>query len=217
MGDYTPTQRFYTIDPSELVDVEQHLNYNFRRGDQRIRPLVEYQYTTIDAITASDLPKDVGFKWFKRSTNSIWNYQDGALQQDPNSLTNTWSDTGYSFAANYSSLNSLEAKVGWTVYNGYVRWRGRVHFNAGAAMPANTVTKFLVPPASIRPVRAKYFTVYGGNVTGDFQCFRIYIPDSAAPDSSFEYVKYGGNGSSSAENYISLHDIRYHITDTVGT
>jgi len=214
MGDYSPNQQFYLTDPSELVDVEQHVNYNFRRADERVRPLVEYQITSLPSISDSDLTKDTGFKWYKTYSNSIYHWRDGAIFQDANATVGAWSFSNIVFASTYTSFNSAEGRIGYMLDDaGIVHWRGKLAFNAGSALPANVATKFLVPPSGYSPNRARYFTVYGGDSTGDFQCYRIFIPDSAASDKSFEFCKYGGNGTTTGENYISLNDIHYPLSD----
>lgn len=216
MGGYTPNQKFYTVSPSELVDVDQHVNYNFRRADERVCPLVGYQYTTISDITGSNLLKEPGFKWYKRYSNAVWNCTStNVLQQDPNSLVNAWTSSGVSYPSGYTDMNQFEAKVGWSSYNGVIRWRGRVILSGAVAFPANVSTNFLIPPSAARPLKAKYFTVWGGNSSGDFQCFRIIVPASSSSDASFQYIKYGGNGTGPTENFIPLHDIKYSLDDTV--
>lgn len=213
MGTYTTTQQFYKPDTTELVDVEQQINYNLRRIDERVRPLIEYQMTDVTSISASDLPKDTGFKWWKSYSNSIWHYRDGGIFQDANAANSTWSTIGLTLINSYSSYDN-NFQVSYSSHNGMVRWRGKVSLSNLGNLPTNTATKFLTPPTGFSPAKERYFTVYGGNSTGDFQCFRIRIPDSSAGDKSFEFIKYGGNGSSSAENYFSLHDVVYPLSDT---
>ncbi len=217
MGTYTSNQQLYLIDPSELVSVENNLNYNLRRADERIRPLVEYQITDEASISASSLPKDTGFKWYKTYTGGIWNYRDGGIFQDPNAQIDTWSTSSITFEAGYGSSDLDVNRIAYsTSANGnFIRWRGRLVLNSGTSeLPANTTTDFMTPPVGVLPLTSKYFTVYGGNSTGDFQCFRIFIPSSGSADKRMEFVKYGGNASSSGERYLSLTDVMYSLDNT---
>lgn len=216
MGDYTSTQKYYLIDPEEFVAVDQDLNYNLRRADSRIKALVEYQVTAEASIVLStNLEKDTGFKWYKSYTNSIWNYRNNTLSQDVNCQIDTWSPNGITFETGYNSVDQGVDRVAYSSFNNFVRWRGRVRLNSGDALPTNTTVDFMTVPTSILPVRAKYFTVYGGNSTGtEFQCFRIFVPASNAGDKRIEFCKYGGNGSANDENYISLNDVFYALDDT---
>lgn len=220
MGSYTSKQRFYLIDGDELVNVGNDLNYNIKRADERVCPLLGYQYTDVPSVAASDLPKDIGFKWYKTYTNAIWNYHRKSetsigVWQDPNSRVDSWESTGISFESGYSSTNLEESRVSYSIFNGWVRWRGRVTLDSGNTdFPTNTTVGFLVPPSNVRPSRAKYFFVHGGNSTGDFQVFRIYIPARSASNPRMEYVKYGGT-STAGERYISLNDIYYPLEGEV--
>lgn len=214
MGSYTDNQNFYLIDPSELVSVENDLNYNLRKADERIRPLVEYQVTDEPSIGASTLPKDTGFKWWKSYTGAIWNYRAGLFFQDPNAQVDAWSVSSLAFEAGYGSVNQEGERIAYSIVNGFVRWRGQLHLTSGAELPANTVVDFLTPPDAALPDKSRYFFVWGGNATGDFQCFRIFIPAVTSGDKRMEYIKYGGSATNEDNRYISLNDIYYPLDDT---
>jgi hypothetical protein len=210
VGDYTATQGFYKPNPvGELVDVEQHLNFNLRRIDERVKPLLEYQITNETSITSSSLPKDTGFKWYKPYSNSLWTWRaDGLIQQDVNSFVDNWTDAT-TFLNSYTSYDTTK-RLSYSVFNGFVRWRGKVKLSNDAALPTNTTTAFLTPPSATVPTKARYFTVWGGNATSDFQSFRIFIPSTG----NMEFIKYGGNGATSSENYFCMDDVFYPIQDT---
>lgn len=215
MGSYTDPQNFYLIDGSELVSVEQDLNYNLKRADDRVRPLVEYLVTDEPTITTSSLPKDTGFKWYKTYTGAIYHYR-GGIFQDINASIDTWSVSGLSFESGYGSLDQEENRIAFSLTpDGFVRWRGRLVLdNQASELPLNTTINFLTPPASVLPVRARYFTLYGGNASGtDFQCFRLFVPQAGAADTRLEFVKYGSTASSSGERYLSLNDVYYALND----
>lgn len=215
MGDYTPTQKFYLIDGEELVNVEQDLNYNWRRADTKIRALVDFQNTDVPTLATSDLPKDEGYKWFKTYTNSIYHYTDGSIITSANSAVTDWAISGISFEPGYGSANLEDSRIAYAVQDGFVHLRGRLVLNSGSSeLPANVTTNFMTLPNSVMPLRNKYFTVYGGNSTGtDFQCARIYVPEKTLSDQRIEFCKYGGNASSSSERYLSLNDVYWGLDD----
>lgn len=216
MGDYTSKQKFYLIDGSELVNVDQDLNYNLARADARIKPLVEYQVTDEPSITTSSLPKETGFKWYKTYTNSIWaQREDGLVYQDTNAWVDGWSTSDITFYNNYGSMNLDADRVAYTAFNGFVRFRGKLVLNGGGTdLPANTTTKFMeIPSQWLHPTKARYLMVYGGNSSTDFQCARIYVPPQTATDKRIEFCKYGGSATGNIEKYLGLNDVFYSHTD----
>lgn len=215
MGEYTDKQKFYLIEGSELVNADQDLNYNLARADTRVKPLVEYQITDESSITNSNLPKDVGFKWYKTYTNAIWvQHKDGLVYQDTNTWVDTWSLNGIVFYNNYGSMNLEADRIAYSAFNGFVHLRGKLCLNGTASdLPANVNIKFMEIPSEYLPPVARYFTVYGGNASGsDFQCARIFIPAQSASDHRLEFCKYGGNSSVATERYLSLNDVFYSYT-----
>lgn len=220
MGDYTNNQKFYLIDPTELVNVDSDVNYNLLRADERVKALVEYQGTDVPSIVGSTVPKEIGYKWYKRYSNSVYVHTTfngvTATYQDVNSVVDTWSTAGISFEPGYGSGSGLTDRIGYKVSNNIVTWRGFVVLNNQATeLPANLTTDFMTIPTSLQPIRNKYCTVTGGNSTaGSFQLFRVLFPALGSADSRLEFIKYGGNSSSSSERYISLNEISYSIDDT---
>lgn len=214
MGDYTDTQKFYLINPTEFVNVEQDLNYNLRLADLRVRALVNYTKTDVQSISASDIVKDVGFKWWKRYSNSLWVYSSGNIRQDVNSVVPTWNTTGFSFEAGYGSINLEKDRTGWVKDSmGFVRWRGKIGLSNGNALPANTTVRLMtVTDLTMLPSRGKYFFVGGGDDTAS-QTARIFITANNSGDPRIEYFKMGGNGSSAGERYLSLNEIWYPTDD----
>jgi hypothetical protein len=216
MGDYTPTQRFYLPDGDELVNVEQDLNYNWDRADERVKALVEMQRTDEASISVSSIPKDVGYKWFKTYTNS-WYFLSAASTTaitDVNSVVTNWDVAGITFEAGYGSVNLEESRIAYAIQDGFVHLRGRLCLNGTATdLPLNTTVNFMTLPTSAMPARNKYFTVYGGNAGADFQCARLFIPESGAADPRLEFCRYGGVASSAQERYISLNGAYYGLDD----
>lgn len=215
MGDYTPTQKFYLINGEELVNVEQDINYNWRRADERIKPLIEVQKTDLASITNSSVPKSTGYKWFKTYNNSFYYYYNGEPVRDTNSAVASWVVSGISFEPGYGSSNLEESRIAYSIQNGFVNLRGRLVLNGGAnELPLNTTVNFMTLPAEARPARDKYFTIYGGNTTTSFQAARLFVPSASSGDPRLEFCKYGGaTSSSSVERYLSLNDVFYGLAD----
>lgn len=217
MGSYTNNQNFYLIDPTELVNVESDLNYNLRRADERVKALVEYQST--NEASLATLPKDIGYKYHKKSTNSIWNYHTSLSTgitthyQDTNAAVDTWSTSGIVYEASYASLVEPYETISYSLFNGWCRWRGRLMLNnQNSEFPMQTITRFMNIPVACQPVTAKYFFVHGGNTTADFQAYRIFVAPAGGADTRWEYIRYGGTTSTSnAERYISFNDIWYPV------
>lgn len=211
MGNYTTNQRFYQSNPTELVDVNQDLNYNLRRADERVKPLVEYQWTDVESISQSDVPKDIGFRYFKTYTNSIWNWQGDGIFQDGNGQIAIWQFASLTFESGYKSRDLEANRIAYAVHDNFCTWRGILVKTDGSDLDLNTSVNVLTPPDSVLPITSKYVMVYGGNSTGDFQCARIFIPARDAADKRIEYCKYGGGGNGDTEKYLSFSDVGYPL------
>lgn len=223
MGSYTDSQKFYLIDPSELVNVESDINYNFRRMDTRLRNLVDYKVTDVSNITNSTLEKEVGYKWYKTASNSIWNWHKRASTntsepfQDPNAVVQTWSSSVGTFVTGYGSLNQESDRIGYSIFNGWVQWRGKLVLNGGASeLPLNVGTSFLTPPTNLMPNRTRYFLCSGGySVVGDYQIARIVVPSPTDSVTRMSFTRWGSNGGNNLNRFINLNDLRYPLNDGV--
>lgn len=210
MGSYTSSQDFYLIDSSELVNVETDLNYNLRRADERVRPLVEWQWTDVDNITSSNLTKDEGFKWYKARSNSVFYYRSGTVVQDTNSRVDSWSSTGIVYETGYEDWDQGSGKFMYCTGDNWVRWRGRIQATGLVELPITTTVNFVTVPTSILPLTSKYFFVHGGN-SGSYQAARIFVPSSSDADKRIEFIKYGNVSNNVTERYLSLNDIYYPL------
>jgi hypothetical protein len=216
MGTFSTPQSFYLIDGNELVNVNQQINYNWQRADDRIKPLVEYLPTDVSSITDSSLIRETGFKWYKKWSNSIFYYRDGLILEDVNCKVDTWSFSGITFETGYGSLDSDKSRIGYSISDNFVRWRGRLVLNGTANdLPLNTTVDFMTPPDSALPARSKYFTVYGGDAGGgsNYQIFRVFVPAVSSGDKRVEFIKYGAAAITTGERYLSLNDIYYSLDD----
>jgi hypothetical protein len=220
MGTYSDNQKFYIIDPSEIVNVESDINYNLRRADLRVKALVEYQLTDVTSIVSADLPAETGFKWYKWYSNSIWNAVKDpvtnakTVSQDANSNIDTWTTSVGTFEPGWGSLNNATDRIGYSISNGWVQWRGKLALTSGAELPNNTNSLVLSLPLAVRPNLPRYFFCSGGLVSAGFMAARVFIPDSnGASDPRMSITKYGANAANATQRYISLNDIRYPLSD----
>lgn len=214
MGSLSPNQKFWLIGQNDLVNVEQDLNYNLERVDYRMRTLVEYMKTDVASITAtSSMVKEPGMKWYKTFSNSIWYCHDNTgIYQDPNAQVDTW-NTDITFESGFSSLDTSTNRIGYSIFGGLVRLRGKLIRTGLAAFTKNIATDVFTLPASARPDESRYFFVHMGEGLTQFQVARIFIPSSSSGDLRCECMIYGQDGQVSGNNYISLNDIYYPISD----
>lgn len=215
MGSYTPNRKYYLIDPSQFVNVEQDINFNFKKYDEEAPYLLTYRATDSSYITG-DHYLGAGYKFFKRKTNSVWvsRVDGGPIYQDVNATVQSWSTTGFTFETGYGSMDQNENRISYHVdsYTKQVTWRGRLVLNGGSSsLPLNVSTKFMSVDPSILPSVAKYFTVYGGNVSNDYLIARIYVPASNSTDLRVEFCCYGATPQPAGERFINLSTVSYPL------
>lgn len=215
MGEYTPQQKFYLIDPSEFVNVENDINYNYRWTDKIIKPLISYQVTDVQSITDANLDRGNGYKWYKTYNNTVWNWNTNAIHQDGNAYVPPWSNIGVSIVSGYEVVPEYFPEYS-VDYTGWVEWRGRIRPTGTTQLPKNANINFLTIPASVQPIRSKYFFVSGGDSTSNFQGGRLFVPSPTENDPRMEFCLYGGNGTSNDSRYIDLSCLRYPLDDTLG-
>lgn len=219
MSGYTDNQGFYQIGGSELVSVENNLNYNLRRADERVKALVEYQVTDVPSILNAGIPVDIGYKFYKTYTNAIWNYRRNSVTgslgvfQDGNAAVDSWTFNVGTFEPGWGSQDFGDNRIGYSIFNGFVRWRGRLALTNGGEIAANTTFNFLTAPAETRPERARYAFCYGGESISSYQTARVLIAAAGAADLRMEFVKYGGNSLSPSDRYINLNGLQYPLVD----
>lgn len=215
MGTYTSNQNFYLIGTSDFIDVDTDLNYNWDRADERIRGLVEYQRTDAASISVANLPREVGYKFYKTYTNSLWNCQasDGSIYQDPNAQVDSWSNSGISYSTGYTSDTATDGAVSYSSFNGWVHLRGRILHNSGAAFPTYTGTQFMTLPASVTPTGTRDICVSGGDDPTNYQYFQIAIDTTG----KCWFTLMGATTPVANQNFLPLNEIMFPINTTVGT
>lgn len=220
MGEYTANQNFYKPDPDEFVDVDSQIAYNFRRADERVRAMVEYQYTDVPVISGVE-PSDKGYKFFKASTNTVYvrRTEDLILSQaSPNGDTDSFTTSGLSSQNGYRSVDFATQQLSYRVEptSGVCTWRGSVQLNDAAdQIPLNTNTVVFTMPAagsaSPTPIaRSKYFLVHMGIATGGFSILRIFFGSNG----NIEINRMGINQTDPTQRYISFNDIQYPTRET---
>lgn len=214
MGNYSPNQDFWLIGENDLVNVEQDLNYNLNRVDYRERTLVEYMKTDVASISATaSMVKEPGMKWYKTFSNSIWYCHDNTgIYQDPNAAVDSWS-TDVTFEAGFSSLDSSSNRIGYSIHGGLVRLRGKLIRTGFAAFTKNASTDVFTLPVAARPDESRYFHIHGGSGLTQFQSARLFIPAAGNADVRCEILVYGQDGAPSDNNFLSLNDVYYPISD----
>lgn len=215
MGSLTPNQAFWLIGETDLVNVEQDLNYNLSRVDYRMRTLVEYMKTDVASISAdSSLVKEPGMKWYKTYTGAIWYCHEGTgIVQDPNAAVDTFISSTISYEPGFQSLDQANNKIGYSSFGGEIRLRGKLIRTGSAAFTKNTATDVFSLPPAILPDEARYFFVPMGEGISQFQMARIFIPASSSGDLRCEVIVYGQDGLGAGNNFISLNDVKYTISD----
>ena len=199
MGDYTPTQDFYLINGDELVNVENDLNYNLKRADDRMKPLIQYYVCNNDVsniTTDPDIPKDVGFKFYKPWSNSVWVWATAqgdtnpSMLQDLNSRVETWVTTGITFETGWVNGTGSDA-VGYMTSNGWAYWRGNIKYTPGI-IPSNTVMDICSIPAGMVPNVDRFFFISGGPGVDDWQLFRVMVAGTPTTPKKLQIFKYCG-------------------------
>lgn len=216
MGEYSPNQGFYIIDGDELVNVETDVNFNMERADAIVKPLIQHQMLPPDvsSITSSDYPKGLGYKWWKRWSNSIYTWSaptpggTPVARQDGNSTVEFWTSIT-AFSTGWSNYDSNPNPVQYHLSNGIVRLRGRAKYNA--EIPANTPIDVLTLPTEIIPNTERFFLVSGGNSAASFQMFRVTITGASTSPKTLQIVKYGGNATTTNDRYLNLNAIMYPL------
>lgn len=214
MGTYSPNQDFWLIGENDLVNVDQDINYNLSRVDYRERTLVEYMKTDVASISATpSMVKEPGMKWYKTFSNSIWYCHDNTgIYQDPNAQVDSW-NTDITFEAGFTSLDSNTNRIGYSIFGGQVRLRGKLIRTGLAAFTKNTATDVFTLPVAAHPDESRYFFVHMGEGLTQFQVARVFIPGKLSADLRCEVIVYGQDGAPSSNNFISLNDIYYPISD----
>jgi hypothetical protein len=218
MGSYTDPEKFYLIDPNELVSVDSDINYNLLRADTRLKALAEYQVTDVTSISNSEILLERGFKYYKTYSNSIWNYHalpDNSenLFQDPNSPVESWRVDFGSFVSGYGSQDQGTNKIAYSIMDGWVHFRGHLVFNNGTSeLPANSGYNFINLSENLIPEANRFFMLSGGRaIPGGIQIFRVVAAGSSDGGSKLSFTKYGNNAIDAANRYLSLNGLRYPL------
>lgn len=215
MGIYTPNQAFYKPEPTEFVDVDTQVNYNLRRADERVRAMIEWQYTEA-AIISGNEPRDVGYKFFKAATNTFYICGDPSLdlvQHSSNGDTDEWTTGGLAAVGGYRSVDFNENQLSYRVEptDKQVSWRGNIMLNdTQDQIPVNTNIVVFTMPSFCTPARSKYFHVHMGIATAGYSIARILFKNTG----EIEINRMGIAQTNVTERYVSFNDISYPTNDT---
>jgi hypothetical protein len=215
LGTYTATQDFYKPAPDEFVDVESQINYNLRRADEDVRAKVEWQYTELPVISGF-APRELGYKFYKASTNSLFVCAEADLtlqQHSPFCPTEAWTASGIlSFPGGYQSedLDTKRLSYSKEGFDGIVQWRGSLKLNNYDQIPLNTNIQVMTIDPAIAPARSKYFTVHMGIQAGNYSICRVLFLNTG----SVEINRMGINQTDPTQRFVSFNDIQYPTNDT---
>jgi hypothetical protein len=214
MGTYTNIFRYYRPNPDELVDVEAHLNFNYRRADIPVASILKYQRSNVNSLVTS-FPELVnsGYKFYKIRSNSIWHFRPGETTgpfQDANAFNDVWSTSGISFRSGFRERASSisNTRVSYRLEAGgtqTVEFRGIVERVGQEAWTLNSRTIVLDIPASITPQVVKHAFCTGGNAGGGFFMARADV----GTDGTLRLTPFGNTGSAN-NRFIDLASIRYN-------
>lgn len=218
MGDYTTQLKFYKPDPTEFVDVEVQLNRNWDIADAAVKRLLEYEYTTAKVPDIVSAPSRSRF--FKAYSNTVLayfkpgNYFWQGVSHPVNAFASakTWFSPGWSQHPESPLFTRVNQRnTGATKKE--IEWIGAI-WMGGSIIPANVNTVVMPDgaiPASYRPVRNQYFTLYGGNTGANYSIFRLFISDTGR----MEIKRYGTDDSSTNdERRLELTGIKYDLNVT---
>lgn len=213
MGDYTAKFRLYKTDPSELVDVEGQLNYNWKVLDEHVKRLMEYRYTNVTSVNNDFTDKIPMHRFYKTWSNSLlFEGNDGTLDQDSLARVRGWTSAKSLMGAGWGNKhdNGLYYRLSARPGSGTARveWTGSIEYNNGALIPAYTsLTNVLTLPEGVRPKMSRYFQRSAGNTDTDYSVARIIFNRNGNVD----LIRYGSNPSSSGHNKIDFGSIVYDV------
>lgn len=210
MGTYTTTFKMYKPWSSEIVDVDQHLNYNWNILDKELKRLMEYRYTNVTSVGSGFTDRGPMQRWYKTWSNSIvFQDFDNNLTQDPAANVGSWVSASSLLKNGWGikSANGLYYRL--TSYGGIdheVEWTGAIDKD-GAVIPTGSLTEVLDLPLEITPKRSRYYLRSAGNTATGFSIARITVNRFGTID----VVRWGQPGETSGQNKIDFGGIRYQV------
>jgi len=219
MGTYTNTLKLYKPVDVEVVDVEQHLNYNWDICDKQFKRLLEYEYVNApnpdvtEALNAS--------RYYKPYSNSLiaWLPSAGGFWQDPMTFVSDWVDARFLLTEDWNSFPDFRicyrviTKVGGTTST--VEWAGAFQSVTQGPMGFGASQTVIPPdqiPVGVRPNAAHYFTANAGNTAANYAFARLQFNTNG----ELLFYGYGNTPSAGAsiENRVELTDVSYCVEVT---
>ncbi|MFE1915016.1 hypothetical protein [Streptomyces anandii] len=220
MGSFTTNLKFYKPASTEFVNVETHMNNNWKLADKSVRRLLEYEFV-------SDNNPDIyqaveRSRYYKQYSNSVMAYfpSQGYFYQDPYAYVAGWNKAGSLITPPYSEHPDFP--VAWRIVRdaispttAEIEWTGAI-WQGGSALPLNTnVAGVLFLPAITIPTTSKYFHQAAGNASSNFSTARVGIFSGTAGTADLQFKRYGAaSGNTSDENRIELTGIKYCVEVT---
>ena len=214
MGSYSTNLKFYKPAATEFVDVETHLNSNWRIADTAVKRLLEYEYTDVQS---PDIAGSVDrARFYSSYSNSVMAYirSFGYFYQDPTAFVSSWvrvSTLGVGFFEHpdfplyYRIIRKATSPV-----TAEIEWTGAVWNNGNAQTLNGNETGVITLPAIAIPTVSKYFMVNSGNTSTNYSIARLGF---FAGSSDVQYKRYGVDPGSlpSDEARVELTGIKYNI------
>lgn len=208
MGSYTPTFKMYQPDQSEIVDVDGHLNDNWKILDINVNRLMEYRYTNVtsvgDSFSTTMRPMH---RWYKTWSNSlIFESFSGGLDQDPYAKIEGWTSAKPLLKTGWKIKQGNGLYYRENIKSGNVEWTGAIQLSTEAVIPAYTmIADVIALPDNITPKMSRYFVQNAGNTDTGYSEARLIFNRLGRVD----IIRYGDAPSSTAQNKIDFGGIRY--------
>jgi hypothetical protein len=213
MPTYTPNFNLLKPVATELVDVNSQLNRNLDIIDKPLRGLFDYINTDVTSITAYELDRKPGYKYFKTYSNTLWfTGADNLVHQDNTVFVLAWGDLESYLINGWKSLpgETLRYRARGNTATNTVAYdiSGSIILNNYDQIAANTTLTVMNLPSFMIPTRSCYYMQYGGD-PGSLSCARVFIGSAG----TMQVVKYGANAAAgNTQNKISLAGIRFFVS-----
>lgn len=204
MGSYTQYQKLYKVAEGDTVDVENDLNYNWDRLDDRVRRICEWAPTEFPFITGNEQFEN-GFNYLKRESCAKYTGWDGAVYQDTQAFVPQWNLV--TPAAGWQNATTT-TRLMWANIGGKVFWRGKIRLASGGEIPVKTIqTVVSTLPAGAIPSTVKHAFQPGGNSPAGQPCVHMIVFNTTG---TIQVFKYGtAQGTAATDRYINFSGIEF--------
>lgn len=218
MGSYTTNLKLYKPAANEVVDVEQHFNYNWDLCDKNFRRLLEYEYVTTptpDVVNAVNRSR-----FYKTYSNSVMAYfnQGGSnfFWQDPSAFVSPWKSIEDFIIGGWFSLDDYPVRYRVIKKPGSstaeVEWTGAA-WSLGDPSTIGSAIQIVpagVTPTECRPAASKYFMTNAGDTATNYSVARIFFGSSGL----INFRRHGVDTAFGGQSRIEFTGIKYNVEVT---